>query len=236
MVPSRRALIGFCLAWTVATAAEPVTAPYMLAVHPRLPAAELQMRFRPFENFISQVLGRDRVDIAFLGPTEYVQVRRDHGAKPLLARFEVHHQTQLQGVNFVRRGSRLRTLADLKGKRFAFADRGSTMGHAVPEWVLAQAGVPIGALACSQFLSSHYDVVMAVLTGDYDAGAVKQEVFDQFKDQGLQALAVVPTTPDHVFVTRANFPAADIALVPATDADYDPVRRMLIDIRELRQQ
>jgi phosphonate transport system substrate-binding protein len=278
--PPRRAFCSICLAWVLGGAAfadPPTPAPYILAVHPYLPAAELAVRFRPIAEFMGRELGRefsvrvgqdygdhfesigrDRVDVAFLGPVEYVRVIGAYGQKPLLARFEVNHQTELHGVIVVRRGSPLRTLAELRGKRFAFGDPNSTMANVVPRWVLAQAGVPVSALSGYRSLATHEDVVLAVLSGDDDAGAVKQEVFDRFKDQGLQVLAVLPTTPDHVFVTREDLPAAEVArlraallslkdrpggaailealhpglsaLVPASDADYNPARRMLRDI------
>lgn len=278
----RRALCSICVAWVLGAAAfADQSAPYILAVHPYLPAAELAVRFGPLAEFLGRQLGRgvtvrvgqdyaehleaighDRVDVAFLGPVEYVHVIADYGPKPLLARFQVDQQTELHGVIFARRDSGYRTLADLTGRRFAFGDRNSTMAYVVPRWVLSQAGVPVGALASHEFLATHEDVVMAVLSGDDDAGAVKQEVFDRFKDRGLRVLAELPTTPDHVFVTRSDLPTADVArlraallglndrpggaailerlhpglsaLVPASDADYNGVRRMMGEIETSR--
>jgi phosphonate transport system substrate-binding protein len=276
----RRAFWTICLAWMLAGAAfadPPAPAPYVLAVHPYLPAAELAARFRPLAEVLQrelgrgvsvrigqdysdhfEAIGRDQVDVAFLGPVEYVRVIGTYGQKPLLARFEVNHRTELHGVIFVRRGSPLRTLADLRGRRVAFGDPNSTMANVVPRWVLGRAGVPLSALAGYRFLATHEDIALAVLSGDYDAGAVKQEVFDRFRDRGLELLAELPTTPDHLFVARANLPAAEIerlravllglkdrpggaavlaglhpglsALVPVSDADYNPVRRMLREI------
>ena len=247
--------------------------PYILAVHPYLPVAEILQRFHPLADYLAQKLGRpvsvrvggnyeehieaiggDKVDIAFLGPVSYVSVVDRFGPKPLLARFQVNNEPYLYGVIAVRQESRLQKLTELKDKRFAFGDPDSTMSHIVPRYLLIQAGIPRGLPKYYQFLGSHKNVALGILAGDYDAGAMKQEVFDEFKSQGLRALAFTPGVPDHLFVTRADLPAAEIellrqalqqlqgvpggpkilstmhqgltALVPANDAEYGALRRM----------
>jgi len=259
------------LAANTASAADP---PLILAVHPYLPAAEIQQRFAPLAAYIGknlgrtvevriggnydqhiEAIGRDQVDIAFLGPAPYALMLRRYGSKPLLGRFEVNHQPHLYGVIAVRKDRPLRTLADLKGKRFAFGDPESTMSHIVPRAMMASAGVPLSALGSHKYLGSHKNVALGVLAGDFDAGAMKKEVFDEFAPRGLMALSITPPTPDHVFVTRANFPAKDVerlrhallqlkdqpegmailqgmhkgltAIIPATESDYAELGNMV---------
>jgi phosphonate transport system substrate-binding protein len=255
--------------------------PLILAVHPFLPAAEIQQRFKPLADYLAKemqrpvsvrvgrdydehikAIGGDRVDIAFLGPAGYVRLREQQGAKPLLARFEVDRQPKLFGVIAVRKDSPLKGLADLAGVRFAFGDPESTMSHIVPRYLLLQAGIPRGLPTRHAFLGSHKNVAMGVLVGDYEAGAMKKEVFEEFAAKGLRALATTPGVPDHLFVARASLPAADVqrlrqallrlggqpggpailqqlhqgltALVPATDADYDALRGMVRTVDALR--
>ena len=202
--------------------------PLVLAIHPYLPAAEIQTRFGPFAAFLSREMGRpvtvrigtnyaeheaaignNQVDIAFLGPAPYIQVVRRFGAKPLLARFEVDGQTKLYGVIAVRKDSKITTLAGLKDSRIAFGDPESTMSHIVPRYLLISAGITDRAIR-HKFLGAHKDVAMAVLAGDFDAGAMKKEVFDELAPRGLRALATTPGVPDHLFVTRADMPASDV--------------------------
>jgi phosphonate transport system substrate-binding protein len=110
-------------------------------------------------------------------------------------------------------------------------------------------------LADYRFLGGHHNVVLAVLAGDFDAGAVKDEVFQQYAPKGLRALADTPAFSDHVFVTRATLPADTVrslraallrlkslpegaaimrsikkdmtALIPAADSDYDNLRTVV---------
>lgn len=247
--------------------------PLVLAVHPYLPAAEIQTRFGPVAEYLARAIGRpvtvsvgssyaehesaigsDRVDIAFLGPASYIEVVRRFGAKPLLARFQVDGQASLYGIIAVRKESVVTTLAGLKDAHIAFGAPESTMSHFVPRYLLMQAGVRNGA-ARHKFLGSHNNVALSLLAGDFDAGAMKKEVFDEFAPKGLRAVAVTPGVPDHLFVTRRNLPAADIkrlrdallqlkdvpegaailnkmhkgltALIPVADADYNALRKMI---------
>ena len=262
-----------CLVAFACPDAHAADGPLVLAVHPYLPVSEIQSRFGPFAAYLSRELGRqvtvrvgsnyvehegaigkDQVDIAFLGPASYIQVVRQFGSKPLLARFEVDGQSNLYGVIAVRKDSVVTTLAGLKDARVAFGDPESTMSHIVPRYLLMQAGIPNGA-ARYKFLGAHRNVAIGLLVGDYDAGAMKKEVFDEFAPKGLRALAITPGVPDHLFVTRADMPPADVkrlreamlrlkdqpdgpsildkmhkgltALIPVVDANYEALRGMV---------
>jgi len=245
--------------------------PLILAVHPYLPPNEVLQRFNPLADYLASKIGRPvevrvgrdyedhiaaiggrRVDFAFIGPAAYIKLVANHGPHPLLARLEVNGKPYLTGVIVTRQDSPLRRLADLKGKRFAFGDPDSTMSHIVPLYMLIKAGVPERALGQQRFLGAHKNVALAVLSGDFDAGAVKDEVYQEYAAKGLRVLATLPPVSEHLFVTRVDLPAADVdrlrsallglktqpdtkkilseihrdatALVPVTDADYDSLR------------
>jgi phosphonate transport system substrate-binding protein len=266
------AVAAFLIALAV-TPARAADKPLVLAVHPYLPAAEIQNRFSPFAAYLSRELGRpvtvrvggnyaeheraignNQVDIAFMGPAPYIQLSDSFGTKPLLARFQVNGQPNLYGVIAVRKDSAATTLTSLRDARIAFGDPESTMSHIVPRYLMLQAGIPKGA-ARHKFLGSHHNVALGLLAGDYDAAAMKKEVFDEFAPRGLRALIITPGVPDHLFVTRADMPLADIkrlrevmlrlkdqpdgpaimekmhkglsALIPAAESDYAPLRKMI---------
>ncbi|MDP1683045.1 MAG: phosphate/phosphite/phosphonate ABC transporter substrate-binding protein [Burkholderiales bacterium] len=254
-------------------AAEPAQAPLILAVHPYLPSAEIQQRFAPLAEYLGQQLGRqvqvrvgrdyeqhidavglNSVDIAFMGPASYVKLTARYGAKPLLARIEIKGKPILSGYIITSVNSALHNLTDLRGKRFAFVDPDSTMGTIVPRYVMQQAGVGLNHLGAYQHLGGHKDVALGVLNGDYDAGAVKSEVYDELAPRGLRVLIKLPDVSEHLFVTRADLPAKQIkllrqallqlksapngaailrainkdmtAMAPVADADYNSLRKL----------
>jgi phosphonate transport system substrate-binding protein len=267
--------IAFCLLYATSVhAADTAPAPLVLAVHPYLSSSELQKRFAPLAAYLGKVMGRqvvirvgrdyddqinaigtDSVDIAFIGPAPYTIMVSKYGQKPLLARIAPKGKPVLDGVIITSQDSPLRSVADLRGKRFAFGDPDSTMASLVPRYFLQKAGVPKTSLASYEHIASHKNVALGVLAGDYDAGAVKTEVFEEFKSRGLRILATLPTVPEHLFLTRSDMPPAQIRVLrkallelknepdgpaimqaihkdmtemsPVDDADYNDLRKML---------
>lgn len=248
--------------------------PLILGVHPFLPATELTEKFRPLADYLGRATGlpvqieisrdyRNHVarvgagdfDIAYMGPVSYVRLVEEYGAVPLLGRLEIKGSPTFQGAVFVREESPIRTVADLADKRVAFVTESSTMGFIVPRYVLEKAGVPLERLGAYKFLNNHENVALAVLVGDFDAGAVKEETFERFASRGARAIAMTPPIPEHLFVSSPGRPAETVDtlgaallrvaatpeglaalravkaaatnIVPAEDGDYDLLRKIL---------
>lgn len=252
----------------------------VLGVHPFKPATRLVESFTPLAQYLSGRLGepvrlhvaRDyqthldgvaigRYDFAYLGPVLYVQLHSLHGPRPLLARQQTGNSPVFHGKIFVRADSPVRRLADLAGKRFAFGDPHSTMGHLVPRYLLWQAGVGVEQLASHKFVGDHLNVALGVLAGEFDAGAAKEDVFYQYEKCGLRAIATSPPVSDHLFVATHRMKPAQIrklrallltmhqdaegraalqamtpgihALVPAQDSDYGSLRAVMQTLQAL---
>ena len=262
-----------------AHASETSSQPVVLAVHPYLPFQELQQRYRPLAEYLETVLkkevvvrigrdysehityvGHNQVDIAYLGPAVYVRVVEKYGRKPLLARLAVNGEPVFRGYLVTSPDSGVDDLQSLRGKRFAFGDPRSTMSHFVPRHMMLEAGIDVDMLEDYQFLGSHRNVALAVLSGAYDAGAVKEEVFEAFEPRGLKAIATSDPFSEHLFVARSDAPEEFIAtvrkalyrlsdtpegrailrnikqsvtaLVAVDDADYDNLREVLEQLGE----
>jgi len=262
-------------------AQDPENGPLMLAVHPYLPYAELIRRFSPLADYLEERVGRkvlvrvgrdydehersignNQVDIAFMGPAAYVQMTQDYGPKPLLARLEIDGRPVFRGAVVTRVDSDIRKLGELRGRRFAFGDPLSTMSHLVPRFMLLQAGIGLEQLEDYKYLGSHNNVALGVLSGAFDAGAVKEEVFRQYQDRGLRLLAWSPPLAEHLFVARDGLPPKTMqalgaalltlgdpqteqgqrimdgiksgltGMAPVQDSDYDNLRRIIQQVRE----
>ena len=87
-------------------------------------------------------------------------------------------KTSYRGYLIARRDGGVRSLKDLRGKRMAFVDEGSTSGYFYPVQVLRDEGLLSGPedlkslFSSVEFLGSHEKVVLAVAEGRADAGAV----------------------------------------------------------------
>jgi len=226
---------------------------FTLGIHPYLDAKDIQLRFSPLADYLSERLGRevrvhvgidyedhiqavgmDKLDMAFLGPASYVRLTSRFGSKPILARIEADGQPCFHGYIVVREESPLQQLSDLRGRRFAFGAPESTMGALVPRDLLDRAGVPLERLADYRHLTGHKNVALAVLVGAADAGAVKAEIFERYRSRGLRSLARTPCISEHLFVTRSDLDAALVARLRGLllDLDRKTVERVLAPIKK----
>jgi phosphonate transport system substrate-binding protein len=89
-----------------------------------------------------------------------------------------------KGVVIVRKDSPIKTLADLRGKKFAFGDQNSTIGRYLIQAELYKAGITSADLAAYKYLGRHDIVASAVELGDYDAGSVMQSAFEKANAKG----------------------------------------------------
>jgi len=252
----------------------------VLGVHPFKPSTRLFETFTPLTNYLSEKLGqpvslriatdyeeqvdaigRGKIDIAYLGPSLYVKLHDKHGDQALLARQQIGASPVFHGKIFVRADSPVKTLNELAGKRFAFGEPLSTMSHLVPRYMLWQAGVTADQFASYKFVGDHVNVALGVLAGDFDAGAVKEDVFFNYRNRGLREIATSAPISDHVFVASRKLPEAQVrrlrdillrmnqdpkglaalqsitqgvtALVPVQDRDYDSLRVVLKKMNEI---
>lgn len=258
----------------------PVQADLKLGVHPFKPPSKLIESFSPLANYLSEKLGepvtlqiakdyqehinatwQGKIDIAYLGPVSYVELHDSYGPTPLLARQAINGNPVFHGKIFVRKESGIRSLTDLKGKSFAFGEPHSTMSHLVPRHMLWQAGVGTENLTSHKFVGDHVNVALSVLSGEFDAGGVKEDIYFNYERRGLRAIATSPPLSDHLFVASRKMPAAMIrklqgillqlhndpqgmaalqsltkgitALVPVQDSDYDSLRTVLRKMKEI---
>lgn len=264
---------------TAQPTADPVPAPLRIGVHPYLPELFVKQRFMPLVEYLSRLLERPvilsvspdyrshiqriaagELDLAYMGPASYVKLVDEFGPFPLIARQLVLGEPQFNGVLITRDDANIGRVDELRGRTFAFGDASSTMSHLLPRYVLLQAGIGLEDLGGYDFVGNHQAVVLAVLRGDFDAGAVKQEVFASYRRRGLQLLALTPSVSEHLFVAAKAMPEAEIeelrqllfglddsgpgrkvlraikrsvtGMGPVKDADYDNLRDIIAALRD----
>lgn len=122
--------------------------------------------------------------ISRLGPASYVHATNENPKLEILAMESSGGERTFKGVIAVHADSDLQTLADLKGKRFAFGSPLSTIGRYLSQSYLMDAGIYAKDLASFEYLDRHDVVGMAVAAGEFDAGALKSGTFDKLVESG----------------------------------------------------
>src|SRR4051812_34806254 len=141
----------------------------------------LEVQFTPVTDYAAVVegLASNKIDMAWLGGFTYVQakLRTNGGAQPIVQRAEDEKFTSKFIVPI---DSPVRTLADLKGKNFAFGAPSSTSGHLMPRYFLRRDGIdPDTDFKAVAFSGAHDATVAFVASGRADGGVLNASVWDK---------------------------------------------------------
>jgi phosphonate transport system substrate-binding protein len=207
-------------------------------------------------NATIEALRNGHVDVALLGPFSYVlattQAPVEAFAITVVAKTM---QPSYRSIIIARNESPATSLETLKGRTFAFVDPGSTSGYMVPAAAFVNAGMtPEKDLGKVMYSGGHDATIVAVAEGKVEAGSVADRIYDRACAKGLadcKKLKVVwksdpiPNDPllyrknlpedmkkkiRDAFYSVKNLPFGEMGTVarfdPATDKDYDPVRKV----------
>ena len=163
---------------------------------------------------VIEAMGAGKVDIGWLATFAYVLAKEKYDADLLLivVRFG---SPFYRGQIVARADSGIATLADLKGKRFAFVDPASTSGHLYPKTLLMSKGLnPDRLFSHSVFAGSHNAVILSIMKGEVDAGATYDDAraaiaksFPEVYDQ-VRVIAHTKEIPNDTVTARKNLDPA----------------------------
>ncbi|MDA8090289.1 MAG: phosphate/phosphite/phosphonate ABC transporter substrate-binding protein [Nitrospiraceae bacterium] len=170
---------------------------------------ELVLR-RSYEDTVADI-GNGTIDIAFLGSLTYIEAHKKYNAVCILKpRPAPGGRAYYRSVIIARKDGPVHGISDLRGRSFAFGPIQSASGNLAPRYLLANSGIHIGDL--SAFANFNYDesIIKAVLSGQYDAGAVKDSTALRFQGLGIKIigqsgplpvgpLVIGPKVPPYVF-------------------------------------
>lgn len=140
--------------------------------------------FKSYDEGITAIAKGD-VDFVRFGPAPYITAKDQQPGIELLAMETEKGEKRFKGVVIVAKDSPIQTIADLKGKKFAFGDQNSTIGRYLVQAELFDAGLRMDDLAdCCKYLGRHDKVAQAVEAGDFDAGSVQKSTFDKANEKG----------------------------------------------------
>ena len=101
------------------------------------------------------------------------------------------------------KNDRIKTIADLKGKRVAHVSQTSSSGHQAPIYFFSRMGVTPGKDYQIVFSGKHDASALGVVNGDYDAAAVADTVLERMVARG-----VIKAADYKVIYTSPLFPTA----------------------------
>jgi phosphonate transport system substrate-binding protein len=151
----------------------------------------LGMPVKPFVaadyNGVIEALRSKRLDVAYLGPFSYVLGASVADIEAFaVAETKKAGRTYYHSLIIANKDSGIKTVADLKGKTFAFVDPSSTSGHLFPKAGLIKAGFnPDKDFGRVIFSGSHDANAVAIQNKRVDAVAIADRILDAAIAKGL---------------------------------------------------
>jgi phosphonate transport system substrate-binding protein len=140
-----------------------------------------------YDGVIQGLLG-GTIDMAWLGASAYAKayLTDPEAIEPVMVKTNLDKSYGYYAVGFARKDRDITSLADMKGKVFAFGDPNSTSGYLIPS---IEIPVEIGASMESgdyfgevKFVGGHEQTIVAVANGDVDAGVTWADGMGAWED------------------------------------------------------
>ena len=190
----------------------------------------MPVKFVPVSDYAAVVesMASDRIDLAWLGGFTFVQLHlKDAEARPLVQR----EQDQVFTSKFVTADPQVKSLADLKGKTFAFGSISSTSGSLMPRYFMLQDGVvPEEHFSRVAYSGAHDATAAWVQAGRADAGVLNASVWDKLVAGGkvdtdkMRVFATTPTYYDYNWTVRGGLDAELAERIQAAFLALDPAK------------
>ena len=211
----------------------------------------------PSYGSIVQDLCSGKLTAALLGPFAYARAHAACQVVPVV-KLATAGKPEYRGLILVRDDSPFKHLQDLAGKSVGFGPPMSTGSYLEARAMLEDAGLHPGIDVSCRHYAHHDEAARAVLLGQVDACGVREIVGQKYARRGLRILARSEEIPNFVLaLAPGSDPALREELIhalllkprkepavaetiqgwdeelsggflPASDADYDPVRRLAV--------
>ena len=197
---------------------------------------QLGMPVKPFVatdyNGVIEALRAKKLDVAYLGPFSYVLASSVAEVEAFsVAVTKKTGQSAYRSVILARKDSGLRSVAELKGRNFAFVDPSSASGHLFPKAGLQQTGLdPDAYFGRVVFSGSHDASILAVANKKVDAAAVADRIFNS-------AVAKGTVKQDDFVVLWSSRPIPESPMVWRKDLDpalKEKLARALANLKDVK--
>lgn len=144
---------------------------------------------------VEPAVAAGQIDLVLANSAFYAELEKTQGVKAVLTMANLQDgktMTQFGGVILVKADSPIKTLADLKGKKFMVTERSSFGGGQMAWRLLVENGIDPDTDCAEVLVGKKQDnVVLSVLNGAADAGTVRTDVLESMAAAGTIKLADV---------------------------------------------
>jgi len=202
--------------------------------------------YKPLAEFLSKKLGREvrlrtvdtweglakslasgETDLALMGPWGYVLANHNAGAE-VVSTILYQGKPEYFAIMITNPKSGINSIDDLKGKTFAFGDKGSTSGYLIPSHEFFKRGIDPEKFFSKVIHTKHQAIQTQVTRGELDAGADFNRNRDTMIEQGL-----IKAADSKIIWTSAPLPNDAFAVSSALARDKAFTAKLAAALEEI---
>ena len=133
---------------------------------------------------LAKSLANGETDLALMGPWGYVLANHQAGAQAI-STILYDGKPEYFAIWVTHPKSGINTIADMKGKTFAFGDKGSTSGYLIPFYEFQKRGIDPETYFSKVIYTKHQAIETSIVRGELDVGADYNRNRDAMISEGL---------------------------------------------------
>jgi len=176
---------------------------------------------------LAKSLASGETDLALMGPWGYVLANHNAGAE-VVSTILYQGKPEYFAIMITNPKSGINSIDDLKGKTFAFGDKGSTSGYLIPSHEFFKRGIDPEKFFSKVIHTKHQAIQTQVTRGELDAGADFNRNRDTMIEQGL-----IKAADSKIIWTSAPLPNDAFAVSSALARDKAFTAKLAAALEEI---
>lgn len=173
-----------------------------IGILPRLSTSELLKMFTPLANQLEKQIGqkvelvipkdfatyyemlkKGQFDYCYSNPNVYIMARSElgSGVEPMVIAVESGTGKTFTGCFLVKKGSPIKKISDIKGKKILFVDEKSAGAYMSQLYTLKKSGMTKKDFSILPFAKKHTNVAIAIQNGAADVGGIRTADFKKIQ-------------------------------------------------------
>ncbi len=192
----------------------------------------VSLRLSPSMKDAIDKIATGQVDLAYLTPVAYLRAH-EKGNVRIAVKTVTNNRDSFQLMIAVREDSTIETIRDLAGKTFAFGDPAALLQRAV----VVNAGMPLEKFGDYKFIGHYDNIVRGIVSGDFDAGILKDTMAQAWTGKGIRILYTSPRLPPYNIAVSGNIDDALFGKIQKAFLDLDarnPRHKKIIEALDKR--
>ena len=159
-----------------------------------------------YSETVNQLVNGD-VAIAFFGSLLYINAHERYGIVPILKPLNEDFKPFFKSVAFTRSSGEVNSIEDLKGRRIALPSEESFSGTWLIKYELLKYNILEKDIKEIKNFAYHQNVIYQVLSGDFDAGVVKDRVIKEYDNRKIKIIGYSEPVPGSPIVAAKDYDA-----------------------------